>query len=710
NGNYDKIILFTLAVFGSHKLKELVNNPSKSIENRMDDALFSQWAEKLKEKQYIEEFELDDEINFRITSKGEDELLSYIKNLGILKILEEKLGPIEKQKEVSSKSVSGFRITYKDYIFGLLSLIWRSDTFFIGSEFVNILPDKKVSLGKCLERNAVKFPDNKALLYEDQEYTYKELNDWINRYANFFLSLGVKKGEVINIFLENRPELMFLMAAMSKIGTIGSLINTRQRATTLRHSLKLNQVRIYVIGEELIDAFEEVKEDLDLSSEDKLYYVVDKGQRDIPEGYFDFKTQTKDQSILNPPTTANILGKDTYVFIFTSGTTGLPKAAHIRNVHTVGSILGWGKMALNMQPDDIYYISLPIYHSNALHLGWSAAIANGSAVALARRFSVSNFWKDINKFKATCFNYIGEICRYLYNQPPSSNDRKHTVYKIAGNGLRPEMWKDFKERFGIKEVYEHYGMTEMRGMFCNYLNLDCTIGICLSEHAIVKYNIENDEPIRGDDGFLQTVDEGEAGLFLMKLIDDFTFAGYTSKSASKQKIIENVFEKGDNWMYSGDLIRPIGYGHAQFVDRLGDTFRWKGENVSTSEVEDVILSFEDVEHTSVYGVLIPGTEGRAGIASIFSNKKINEFDFTGMLNTLTENLPKYAIPLFIRYSDLSELSTTNTYKIPKSNMKKIGFDIKKTNDPIYVLLPDSSEYTLLTEEIHSSIMNEKYRF
>ncbi|MHA2260485.1 MAG: hypothetical protein ACXACO_21155 [Promethearchaeota archaeon] len=196
----------------------------------------------------------------------------------------------------------------------------------------------------------------------------------------------------------------------------------------------------------------------------------------------------------------------------------------------------------------------------------------------------------------------------------------------------------------------------------------------------------------------------------MKLIDDFTFAGYTSKSASKQKIIENVFEKGDNWMYSGDLIRPIGYGHAQFVDRLGDTFRWKGENVSTSEVEDVILSFEDVEHTSVYGVLIPGTEGRAGIASIFSNKKINEFDFTGMLNTLTENLPKYAIPLFIRYSDLSELSTTNTYKIPKSNMKKIGFDIKKTNDPIYVLLPDSSEYTLLTEEIHSSIMNEKYRF
>ncbi|MFX0005052.1 MAG: AMP-binding protein, partial [Candidatus Hermodarchaeota archaeon] len=475
-GIYDKIILFALGIFGSHKLKELINDPGESIENRMDETLFFKWATKLKGEQLIEEFISDDEIHYRITSKGEDKLLEYIEATNILKLFEETRGPIEKETSKSSKSVSGYQITYKDYVFGLMSLVWRLNSFRLEEEFEKIGPDEKISLGKCLEGNAVKFPNNKALLYEDQEYTYKELNEWINRYTNFFLSLGVKKGEVINIFLENRPELMFLMAAMSKIGTIGSLINTRQRSATLRHSLKLNKVRIYIIGEELIDAFEEVKGDLDLSPEDKLYYVEDKGQRALPEGYLDFKAQTRDQSISNPPTTADMLGKDTYVFIFTSGTTGFPKAAHIRNIHTVGSILGWGKMALNMQPDDIYYISLPIYHSNALHIGWSAAIANGSAVALARRFSVSNFWKDINKFKATCFNYIGEILRYLYNQPPNPNDRKHTVYKIAGNGLRPEMWKDFKERFGIKEVYEHYGMTEMRGMFCNYLNLDCTIG------------------------------------------------------------------------------------------------------------------------------------------------------------------------------------------------------------------------------------------
>ncbi|MFW9897611.1 MAG: AMP-binding protein, partial [Candidatus Thorarchaeota archaeon] len=258
-GNYDKIILFTLAVFGPHKLKELVNNPNESIENRMDKALFFQWAEQLKETQLIEEYKLDEEISYRITSKGKEELLNYLENINILDRVENLLGPIDKEKELSSKSVSGYIISYQDYIFGLLSIIWRLDTILLTSEFEKIGPDKKVSLGKCLERNAVKFANNKALLYEDQEYTYKELNEWINRYSNFFLSLGVQKGEIINIFLENRPELMFIMAAMSKIGTIGSLINTRQRAATLRHSLKLNKVRIYLIGEELIDAFEEVK-------------------------------------------------------------------------------------------------------------------------------------------------------------------------------------------------------------------------------------------------------------------------------------------------------------------------------------------------------------------------------------------------------------------------------------------------------------------
>jgi citronellyl-CoA synthetase len=502
--------------------------------------------------------------------------------------------------------------------------------------------------------------------------------------------------------------LIFLIGAMSKIGSIGALINTRQRSTTLLHSLRLNPVKMYVIGEELIEPFEEIKSELGLTGEEKLYFLEDTGEIDIPEGYIDLKKEIENKNKKNPPTTVERKGKETYLYIFTSGTTGLPKAAHIRNLHTVTSINGWGQMVLHMTPEDIMYISLPLYHSNALHLAWSAAIGGGSAIAIARRFSVRNFWEDIIKFKATCFNYIGEICRYLYNQPPSSKDRKHKVYKICGNGLRPEIWKEFKERFGIREVYEHYGMTEMWGMFCNYLNLDRSIGYNYGSYAIVKYDVENNEPFKDKNGFLQRVDEGEAGLLIVEATTQYTFAGYTDRVSSGKKLLYDVFEKGDVWMNAGDMVRNIGYNHAQFVDRLGDTFRWKGENVSTIEVEEVISSFESIEHYSVYGVEIPGTEGRAGMASILTPIKHGNFDFNSFLRMLQSNLPKYAIPIFIRF--LSELSTTGTYKIQKFDQKKVGFDITKTNDPIYVHLPGSSEYTFLTKEIYENLLNEKYRF
>ncbi len=201
----------------------------------------------------------------------------------------------------------------------------------------------------------------------------------------------------------------------------------------------------------------------------------------------------------------------------------------------------WGGMALDMQPEDIFYISLPLFHSNAVHIGFASSLRVGSTMALARRFSVKNFWKDIRKYNATCFNYIGELCRYLLNQPSTPQDREHNVYKICGNGLRPEIWKEFKERFNIRRVHEHYGATEIRGMFCNYFNLDCTIGFNFDPYVIVKYNIDTDEPIQNDNGHLQAVEEGEAGLLLMKIKDDTTFAGYTNKEATNKKILHNPF-------------------------------------------------------------------------------------------------------------------------------------------------------------------------
>jgi acyl-CoA synthetase (AMP-forming)/AMP-acid ligase II len=363
---------------------------------------------------------------------------------------------------------------------------------------------------------------------------------------------------------------------------------------------------------------------------------------------------------------------------------------------------------MNMQPEDILYISLPLYHSNPIYIGWGSALRRGSTVALGRKFSVSNFWKEIKAYKATSFCYIGEICRYLLNQTPSIDDLNHNVYKICGNGLRPEIWREVKERFGIRYIYEFYGATEIRGMFCNYFNRDCTVGVNFFPYTIAKFDIEADIPFRDKNGFFQIAEEGEAGLLLIKITDPTIFAGYTDDVATRKKIFINPFGNGDSWLNTGDLLRNIGYFHAQFVDRVGDTFRWKGENVSTSEVEDIISNFKEINQSSVYGVKIPGTDGKTGMASIMAKIDSNDFDFEGFLSVLKRNLPEYAIPKFIRFR--SELTTTSTFKIKKVKMKEEGFDINKIPDPIYILLPNSKEYTLLTESIYRNICESKYRF
>ena len=709
---YDIVILFTLGIYGPHSVKELIND-----ETMMDEKVFRKWVEELKGESLIEEYTRDNDSMYKITENGKNELFNRIESTpGLSSIVRQLVITIDgviggdafKERE-ETKETSNYTLSYRDYVFGLLSANWRiNEMFEAGTKAGELNPKDKMSFGTIIDYNAEHYPNRPALLYNDIKYTHKELNESINRYANYFLSIGLKRGDVINVFLENRPELLIMIGAMSKTGTIASLINTRQRSATLAHSLKVNKVKAYVIGEELYEAFEEVRNELNLTSEDRLYFLKDEGKMSIPEGFSDLMEEVKDQDVSTPNAINDIIGTDTYAYIFTSGTTGLPKAAPMRHVHMIGSIYGWGGMANNMLTEDVIYITLPLFHSNAVHIGLGSAFYAGSAVALARKFSVRNFWKDVRKYKATCFNYIGELCRYLYNQPPNPDDRNHNVYKICGNGLRPEIWKEFKERFGIRNVHEHYGATEIRGMFCNYFNIDCTIGINFQSHVLVKYDVDADEPIRDENGHFQKVNSGEAGLLLIQISDETIFAGYTDKQATEKKIFRNPFGNNEIWLNTGDMIRYIGYYHAQFVDRLGDTFRWKGENVSTSEVEDVLVSSEQIEHSSVYGVEIPSTDGKAGMASIVATEDHKNFNLSDLLNIQKKNLPPYAIPIFLRF--LSQLITTSTLKIQKSDMKKVGFDITETNDPIYVLLPKSSEYTLLTDEIYNELNLGKYRF
>ena len=606
-----------------------------------------------------------------------------------------------------------YRLTRKDYLKAwFFALPRRRRMARAVAEGLTLTPESKNNIALKTELNAKKYTKKTAILYEDISYTHKEYNEWCNRYANFFLDkVGLQKGDVAIVYLINRPEIIFTIVGLAKIGVISSLINTKQREKPLIHSITHAPGKVFIIGEELIDAFSDVKSRLNLTEDQSkhLYFLPDKGEVDLPQGFKNLNDLVKDEDINNPPTSHHIEARDPYAYIFTSGTTGLPKAAIITHGHTVGSSIYWGDTVVGMKQKDIMYITTPLFHSNAINVAFAAALRYGSAMAISRKFSTSKFWDDAIKFKATCFNYIGEICRYLYNKPPKPTDRKHKVVKIVGNGLRNEMWKGFKKRFGIRKIFEFYGATErFSPNFANRFNMDCTIGFCGSPYALVKYDIDADAPIRDENGFMTRVELGKAGLLLGQ-VDPNLFYNYTDKKADEKKIFRNVFVEGDTYMNTGDLLREIGYSHAQFVDRLGDTFRWKGENVSTEEVESVVNLFEQVDVSSVYGVQIPNTEGRAGMVSIVANSHSgNDFNFRGFFKHIQKYLPEYALPKFIRFK--KSLDMTATLKIQKGDLKKQGFDINKIKDSIYVILPGVSNYTPLTNENYEKILNAGYNF
>jgi len=447
---------------------------------------------------------------------------------------------------------------------------------------------------------------------------------------------------------------------------------------------------------------------LKLENEDRLYYQREDGQRPLPDGYTELDKVLPGQSTANPPTTGEITLGDRFAYVFTSGTTGLPKASIQTHRRWFTGQTWFGKVVMNLKPTDIHYCPLPFCHTNGLNVAWSSAAGSGAALAIRRKFSASNFLDDVRKFNANSFIYIGEICRYLMNQPEKPDDADNPLVSCVGNGLRPDIWKAFKKRFGIKKVFELYGAAEGTLIFTNLLNVDCTVGMCLTPHTIVKYDVEEDRPIRDASGFMQPVASGETGLILAEISETLPFAGYTDKKETEKKILRDVFEKGDQWFNFGDLVLNQGFRHIQFVDRIGDTFRWKGENVSTGEVEKIINTHNQVSESTVYGVTIPGTDGRAGMAAIIPAVPAEEFDLALLKEIAVNGLPQYAVPKFVRLK--KEFETTGTHKVKKVVLRREAFDPEKSSDPLFVLLPDDKEYTPLTQELYSEISEGKYRF
>jgi len=562
------------------------------------------------------------------------------------------------------------------------------------------------SWGLQLEKIAKQYPDNPAVKSPDGVLTYRQLNERANRFAHYLLSNGVGRGDIVTLCFENRPDLLAAYCGCTKVGAIASLINTNQRGESLIHSFNLNKGRVVIIGEECYSFFSEARPGIDLSKS-TLAMVRDEGKLK-PADITDITGKLESKSAENPSTTKSVTLKDTVAYVYTSGTTGgLPKAAVIINKRAVSAMFWFGRFVMPVKPSDTIYIPLPFFHTNAITVGWPPALYNGAAVALRRKFSASKFLEDVRQFQATHFIYVGEVCRYLMATPAGSDDHETTLKYICGNGLRPDIWMPFKKRFGIKKIYEFYGAAEGVGVFTNFLNIDYSVGTSVTPFAIVSYDTENDAPVRNEQGFMKKVEKGDTGLLIMEISEKTPFPGYSDKKKTEEKIFRNVFKKGDMWFNTGDMLRNMGFRHAQFADRLGDTFRWKGENVATQEVEKAIDSFPGVSASAVFGISMSGSDGKAGMAAIIKDEKITP-DIFKLAEHLKSSLPKYAVPIFVRF--VPDFEWTATHKIKKTNLKNEGYNLSQVKGEIYILLPGSEKYEKLNDDIYRNITAGKYKF
>lgn len=534
-------------------------------------------------------------------------------------------------------------------------------------------PTSKASIGKVFQERAAKSGDKLFLKFGDEQLSYRAANETVNRYAAVLAARGVGHGDVVGIMLRNSPNAVLMMLAVAKTGAIAGMINYNQRGDVLAHSLGLLDAKLLVAESDLVDAVGESGAPADPLTIEELERLA----ATAPTG--------------NPASVSAVLAKDTAFYIFTSGTTGYPKASVMTHFRWLRALAAFGGLGLRLKSSDTLYSCLPLYHNNALTVAVSSVLNAGATLALGRSFSASRFWDEVIAADATAFVYIGEVCRYLLNQPPKPTDRAHKVRVIAGNGLRPEIWDEFTGRFGIKRVCEFYAASEGNTAFLNVFNVAKSTGICPTPLAYVEYDPDTGEPLRGDDGWVRRVPSGQPGLLISPVNKLAPFDGYTDPEASEKKLVRNVFRDGDCWFNTGDLMSPQGMAHAAFADRLGDTFRWKGENVATTEVEAALAADDDVEDCAVYGVEIPHTGGRAGMAAV-KLRDGAEFDGPTLARTVYDRLPSYALPLFVRV--VESLAHTTTFKSRKVELREQGYgtDGCAISDPLYVLVGRDEGY------------------
>jgi fatty-acyl-CoA synthase len=543
-------------------------------------------------------------------------------------------------------------------------------------------------LPRVIEEIATTRGDAAALLSAHETLTYRALDERANRYARWALAQGLRKGEAVGLIMPNRPEYMAIWLGITKVGGVVSLLNTFLHGAALAHCIDSVAPKHVIVAAELR---EDVRDGLaQLKSRPTIWSHGDDDFARIDRVIEKFSAAPLSETERRGVTLA-----DRALHIYTSGTTGLPKAANVSHQRLMQWSF-WFAGLMNTGPADRMYDCLPMYHSVGGVVATGALRVRGGSVAIRARFSASEFWDDVVNWDCTLFQYIGELCRYLIKAPEHAREKQHRLRLCCGNGLRADVWEKFQRRFAIPRILEFYGATEGNVSLYNIEGKVGAIGRAPSflAHrfplALVQSDPVAQEPVRGDDGLCIRCATGQAGEAIGRIHDGGArngvgFEGYTDADASEKKILRDVFERGDAWYRTGDLMRADAGGYYYFVDRIGDTFRWKGENVATSEVAAAVTAFPGITDATVYGVAVPGTEGAAGMAALVVDRAL---DLAAFRAHLAKALPTYARPLFLRIQD--RIALTATFKHQKAELVREGFDPAASDDAIY--FDDASQH------------------
>jgi fatty-acyl-CoA synthase len=560
------------------------------------------------------------------------------------------------------------------------------------------------TFGRFIQQQAERIPDRPALKFEDETVSFGAYDREVNRLAAALTRAGLRAGDTCAILAPNSPFFLFAVGAVAKLGAVGALINTHVTGAGLTHVLRASGARLGVCDAAAVGGL------ADVAGSHPVAFLADAtpGAALAPcvTPLDDLRPTTAPA-----PDLPDVHGRDVFLYIYTSGTTGYPKPAIVRHLRFTMGGIGLSQL-LGVEEGETIYAPLPLYHGESLFVGFAPAFRTGGAFASRRQFSAGAFLDDVRRHEAVAFVYVGELCRYLLRQPATARDRDHRLRVAAGAGLRPDIWTTFQERFGIPRIVEMYGATEGNVAL---QNLDGRVGSVGKPHAflegqvaLVRFDHAAGDIVRGRDGHAVSCHPDEPGELLGKVGTEgaMEYDGYTDRAATERKLLRDVFAPGDAWFRTGDLLRRDRDGYYYFVDRIGDTFRWKGENVATQEVADVLNGAPGVTESTVYGVQIPGEDGRAGMAAVVLAEGVS-FDAAAFFAHAERHLPRYAMPAAVRL--VQAVDVTGTLKQRKQRLVAEGFDSSAVADPLFVRDDAARRYVPLTAALLDDLRRGRLR-